>query len=220
MNINKNKNEKNKNIELNILSSSEDIKLNGNDSSDSQKSFKSADLKESSISQNEIDILNCHTKSNKYVIKSLIKKKKNFLLESHNHKIHEKFYNLWNIRLSYPSTLLIAISTFIGGLRAKDKDTFDVLSLIILIINGIATILSISMTFWKLGEKSILHATASNNYSDMEKQLKSFFTKSDLTINDYRNQEFLILQQEIILDKYKPNFGALGFLKPAKELPK
>ncbi len=148
----------------------------------------------------------------------LAKIQKRFELESHNHKIHEKFYNKINVILGYPATILVAVATFIGGLQARNASTFDSFSLAILIMNGLATIISVSNAFWKTGDKRDLHANASSHYSDMAKKLKAFLYKDDLSNDDLQDQETIILELELVVDKYKPNFGALGCIKPATSL--
>lgn len=152
------------------------------------------------------------------LIDNLNETKQRFLLESYNHKIHEKFYNRWNLQLGYPSTLLIVIATFLGGLQARGAATLDPFNIAILIMNGISTIISVSIIFWKLGDKKNAHANASGDYSNMAKKLHIFLLKSNLTMDDLLDQEINILDQELVIDKYKPNFGAFGCIKPKKSL--
>jgi len=141
-----------------------------------------------------------------------------YKLASINHKKHEKFFGKINVSLDYPATLMIAIATILGALQARSAAEFDPYNISIFVMNAVATMFSLTITFWQLGNKRDQHAKVSGQYQEMQKTLGIYISDREITEKQLRERKLISLNSEQILDEYELNLGAMGCVKVYKSL--
>ncbi len=152
-----------------------------------------------------------------HLTEDLTQKMNRFRVNSYNHKIHEKFYGKINLSFSISISVLLAASTFLGALAARDATEFNALNITVLIFNAVATVLSVCYNILKFPNKISRHHGASGQYSDLAKDLQVFLVKKR-TRTELDEQEIVILEKEKMVDASKLNLGAMGCLTVVQSL--
>lgn len=145
--------------------------------------------------------------STEYITNDLFNRLKMYENTAHKHKKHEKYYNNIFRALGFPQVIFGLIVSILFGSSGFVRP-YNTLSIVGFVFGLSQTVLSATLIFFNIQEKSSKYHNTSGQLSDVAKDLRVFLLY-DHNFDELEEMENLLLEKEKFIDSYAPNLSGI-----------
>ncbi len=181
----------------------------------------SIDTKESSVKEAKEELVKASSRNSNSIRKDNIesdlkRQREKYKAAAHNHKKHQDFFGKIFYGIGYPQVILSLAITILTGSK-HDSNNIDTTNTIAFVLGFLSSILSTTLVFFRIEEKSSDHKSAGRQFNELAKELRVFLL-SRHTVEELEKQEEILLEKEKFIDSFAPNYYSRVKLKKVKTM--